>query len=218
MILGSISKNSVIMGLFAIATTGLIVFTQINTADQIEAAKRKALEAALKEVVPANLFDNNLLDSTVDVAASKQLGNKDSRVAYIAKKDGIPTAAIFQTTAPEGYGGSINLLIGINADGDVTGVRVVPPHFETPGLGDKIELAKSDWIKSFDNKNLASPNTAGWKVKKDGGEFDAFTGATITPRAIVDGVHKSLLYFNEQQLALFGTQTSSTFSSQGSQP
>ena len=219
MILGrSIGKNSIIMGLFAVFTTGLIVLTQVSTAEQIQAAQRIALERSLQQVVPAALFDNKLLEDTAEVAATAQLGSKQTRTAYIAKKAGVPVAAILQATAPEGYGGSINLLVGINANGDVTGVRVVPPHFETPGLGDKIDLAKADWILEFNGKNLSSPNADGWKVKKDGGDFDAFTGATITPRAVVDGVHKSLLYFNEQKLALFGTQTLSSPPSHTPQP
>lgn len=211
MILGqSISKNSIIMGLFAIATTGLIVLTQAGTADHIEAAKRQALEKALQEIVPANLFDNNLLQGAIEIPQSELLGSKETRAAYIAKKDDVPAAVILQATAPEGYGGSINLLIGIDANGSVTGVRVVPPHFETPGLGDKIDLAKSDWILEFNGKNLSSPLPKDWKVKKDGGDFDAFTGATITPRAVVDAVHKSLQYFDNQHLSLFGTQTTNT--------
>ena len=211
MILGqSMSKNSIIMGLFAIATTGLIVLTQAGTADHIEAAKRHALEQALKEIVPVALFDNDLLQDAIEIAPSQQLGSKETRAAYIAKKGDVPAAVILQTTAPEGYGGSINLLVGIDANGSVTGVRVVPPYFETPGLGDKIDLAKSNWILGFNGKSLSSPEQKGWRVKKDGGAFDAFTGATITPRAVVDAVHKSLLYFDEQHLSLFGTQTRST--------
>ncbi len=211
MILGqSIRKNSIIMGLFAIITTGLIVLTQVGTADQIEFAKRQALEKALQEIVPTSLFDNRLLEDTVEIAANKQLGSKKIRTAYIATKDNAPAAIILQATAPEGYGGSIHFLVGIQADGAVTGVRVVPPHFETPGLGDKIDLAKSNWILSFNGKSLTNLEPEQWKVKKDGGQFDAFTGATITPRALVDGVHKSLLYFDEHKLSLFGTQT--TFS------
>ena len=208
MILGqSIRKNSIIMGLFAIVTTGLIVLTQLGTADQIEFAKRQALEEALQEIVPVSLFDNKLLENTVEVTANKQLGSEEARTAYIATKDDAPAAIILQATAPEGYGGSIHFLVGIRADGIVTGVRVVPPHFETPGLGDKIDLAKSNWILGFNGKSLTNLEAAQWKVKKDGGQFDAFTGATITPRAIVDGVHKSLLYFDEHKLSLFGTQT-----------
>ena len=208
MILGqSMRKNSVIMGLFAIVTTGLIVLTQVGTADQIELVKRQALEKALQEIVPASLFDNKLLENTVEVTANNQLGSKKTRTAYIATKNDVPVAVILQATAPEGYGGSIHFLVGIQANGTVTGVRIVPPHFETPGLGDKIDIAKSNWILDFNGKSLINPKSDQWKVKKDGGTFDAFTGATITPRAVVDGVHKSLLYFNQEKLSLFGTQT-----------
>lgn len=204
MLLGqSISKNSLILGVFSIITTGVIVFTQGYTKPYIEEAKAKALKAALHEVVPPSSFDNALIDDTLLVKADALLGTKDQSAVYLARKEGRPVAAIFQATAPEGYGGSINLLIGVNYDGSLSGVRVVPPHAETPGLGDAIDLQKSDWILSFNGKSLTDPKDGGWKVKKDGGIFDAFTGATITPRAVVDAVHKTLQYFKKHQLELF---------------
>ena len=111
--------------------------------------------------------------------------------ALLATLGGQPSAVILQATAPDGYSGSIFLLIGVLADGRLAGVRVIG-HKETPGLGDKIELAKSPWIRSFDGTSLSDPDEAGWAVKKDGGQFDQFAGATITPRAVVKAVHKAL--------------------------
>jgi electron transport complex protein RnfG len=108
-----------------------------------------------------------------------------------------------EATAPEGYGGAIELLVGVNANGEITGVRVVPPHNETPGLGDKIETKKSDWIYSFDGKSLTNPKPEGWAVKKDGGDFDSFTGATITPRAVVDAVYNALAWYQANRSTLY---------------
>lgn len=105
-------------------------------------------------------------------------------------------------TAPDGYNGDIRLLIGINAAGSILGVRVIS-HRETPGLGDPIEAEKSDWIHGFKQKSLKTPQSSGWAVKKDGGEFDQFTGATISPRAVVRAVHTTLLYFKANKQALF---------------
>ena len=200
----SISRNSIILGLFAVATTGLIVLTEVNTREPIKEARDKALASALHEVLPKTTHDNELLQDTVMVQPHPLLGTKKADVAYVGREQGNPNAVILQVTAPEGYGGSINLLVAILADGTVSGVRVVPPHAETPGLGDAVEISKSDWILSFNGKSLTNLSEKQWKVKKDGGVFDAFTGATNTPRAVVDAVHKALQYFEQNKLNLFG--------------
>jgi electron transport complex protein RnfG len=123
---------------------------------------------------------------------------------YLARaKDGTPIAAIFRVTTMEGYSGAITLLVAVNyADSHLTGVRIVE-HKETPGLGDKIEVAKDDWILGFKGKFLADPTIKSWAVKRDGGEFDQFTGATITPRAIVNIVEDVLIYAHNNMQLLF---------------
>ena len=107
-------------------------------------------------------------------------------------------------TAPDGYNGDIRLLAAIDVTGTVLGVRVVS-HRETPGLGDPIEVERSDWVLGFTGKSLLSPQGKSWAVKRDGGEFDQFTGATISPRAVVKAVHNTLLYFKTNQKSLFET-------------
>ncbi|MBE9559884.1 MAG: electron transport complex subunit RsxG, partial [Proteobacteria bacterium] len=134
------------------------------------------------------------------------LSTKEETLAYRARKNSQNVAVVFTSVAPNGYNGSIRLLVGINADGSLSGVRVVK-HRETPGLGDVVEISRSDWILGFDNKSLSDPDTRGWKVKRDGGVFDQFTGATITPRAVVKAVHNALLYFDKNQGMLFSVQT-----------
>ena len=113
-----------------------------------------------------------------------------------------PIALVMATTAPDGYSGSIRLLVGINIDGSLSGVRVVA-HRETPGLGDAIDEDRSDWIRIFDGKSLQDPPEERWAVRKDGGAFDQLTGATVTPRAVVKAVRQALLYYREHQQALF---------------
>ena len=198
----SVTRNGIILGLFAIITTGLVVATANLTKDKIAEEKQNALQRSLFEVMPKAVVDNNLLDNTVTLPAHGLLGTSVPQLAYLGRKQEQPAGIITQVTAPEGYGGPINLLVGINSDGELTGVRVIPPHFETPGLGDAIEVQKSDWIKSFNGKSLTNLDEKGWRVKKDGGQFDAFTGATITPRAVVDAVHKALLYFEQHKSEL----------------
>jgi len=204
MIVTSIVKNSLTLGIFAVITTGLVVLTNVITKEDIAKAKEAAREKALHAVSGPQFLakKDNLTFDKIRLDEHPALGSSKAMDAYLAIKDNSPEGVILPITAPEGYGGSINLLVGIDSEGNITGVRVVAPHYETPGLGDKIDIEKADWIKSFDGKSLINTPEKNWKVKKDGGEFDAFTGATITPRAVVDAVHKSLLYFKEYQASL----------------
>lgn len=198
----SVSRNSITLGLFAIITTGMIVLTANLTEDRIAQEQENALKRNLFEVMPPSQVENDLLNSTIEIQPSTLLGSQEMKKAYIAKQKQQTSGVILQVTAAEGYGGSIHLLVGISAKGNIQGVRVIPPHFETPGLGDAIEIQKSEWITSFNGKSLFQPKESGWQVKKDGGEFDSFTGATITPRTIVSAVYKALQYFDQNKNTL----------------
>lgn len=204
----SMLKNSLVLGLFAIATVGLVAVLQQATAGRIAASERAAQVRALSEILPPGSYDNQLLDHSIQLHDPLLLGSKSPQPAYIALKNGQPSAIILRATAPDGYSGAIQLLIGIQIDGRLAGVRVLN-HRETPGLGDKIELAKSPWIHSFSGRSLQAPDEAGWAVKKDRGEFDQFAGATITPRAVVKAVHKALQYFDAHKQQLFAAQVKS---------
>ena len=203
----SMLKNALVLGLFAIVTVGLVAVLQQLTAGRIAKAEREAQVRALSEILPSSSYDNHLLDNSIQLH-DPLLGSKSPQTAYIALKNGKPSAVILRATAPDGYSGAIHLLIGIQADGRLAGVRVLG-HRETPGLGDKIELAKSAWVRSFDGKSLSNPSEDGWAVKKDRGEFDQFAGATITPRAVVKAVHKALQFFDANQQQLFTPQVKS---------
>lgn len=202
MLVKSISKNALLLGLFAIVTTGLVAFTSTATKEKIIEAQHKALEKALLEILPDGQHDNDLLNDYMEIQ-HPLLAHKSPQEAFFARKAGRPYAAILPASAPEGYGGSISLIVGIRYDGTITGVRIIPPHSETPGLGDKIEITKSDWILGFNGKSLENISDRGWKVKKDGGEFDQLTGATITPRAVVKSVYNTLKYFDHNKEQLF---------------
>lgn len=201
----SMLKNSLVLALFAAVTVAVVAITQQSTESRIAEAERAAQIRALGEILPAHSYDNDLLNSIIYLN-EPLLGHRKDTPAYLATLNGQPAAVILQANAPDGYSGTISLLVGILADGTLSGVRVTQ-HKETPGLGDHIELAKSPWIKSFTGKSLNNPAERGWAVKKDQGDFDQFVGATITPRAVVAAVHKALQYFDQQHTELFAHLT-----------
>lgn len=250
----SLAKNGLMLGAFAVVTTALIALTFFGTQDKIEQQKQQKLLSVLNEVVPSEFHDNALYANCTEVNAP-ELGNKKAHKIYRATLNGQPSALVLEATAPNGYSGDIDIVVGVEVSGPVStgsskdvntdslnsesenvnvtalalsdtpaptnathqdesgphtktinmkvlGVRVIE-HKETPGLGDKIELAVSNWITTFSNKSFSPDNLAPWQVKKDGGEFDQFTGATITPRAVVRAVREALLYAQANQSALF---------------
>ncbi|MFV3305432.1 electron transport complex subunit RsxG [Pseudomonas sp. NY15181] len=197
----SMLKNALVLGLFAVVTVGVVALVHQFTAQRIDNAQREARGRALLELLPAGSYDNHPLDSQVEAFDPKLLGRNEPVPAFVARRQGQATAVILQPIAPDGYSGSIQLLVGVTAEGRLLGVRVVA-HKETPGLGDKIELGKSNWLHGFDGRSLTDPGDAGWRVKKDGGQFDQFAGATVTPRAVVKATHKALQYFDAHKTEL----------------
>ena len=204
----SIGKNSALLFIFALVTAGILASTYEGTKDTIAAAERKAAEKALLEIIPQERFDNDLLLDTLTIPPSAQnyLGKLSDETIYVARKKGRIVAVIVPAIAPDGYSGDIKMIAGINVDGSIAGVRVLS-HTETPGLGDKIDLKKSPWILSFNGRSLDLPDSKGWAVKKNGGEFDQFTGATITPRAVINQVYKILTFVDKNQALLFAKRT-----------
>ena len=204
--MNSIQKHILNVGLllaaFAIGATSLVVFTEENTRDKIIENERHTLLLAINALVNKNDYDNDILNDTLSLPATDQLGTSDTSIVYRARQGDKDIAIVFTSIAPNGYNGKIKLLVGINTNGSLAGVRVIR-HKETPGLGDKIDVRKGDWILKFKGLSLNNPTASRWKVKKDGGDFDQFTGATITPRAIVTAVKLSLDYFNNHHYELF---------------
>jgi len=204
----SIRKNSLLLGAFALVTTALLAFTAEFTKERIAKAERAAQQKALFEIVPRTRHNNDLLSDTIQVPESAWagLGLKSGGDIYVARHTDETIAVIIPATAPDGYSGDIRMIVGINADGSIAGVRIVD-HKETPGLGDKIDLKKNPWILGFNGKFLnspeGSPKTTQWKVKKDGGDFDQFAGATITPRAVVNQMRRVLEFVDAHRDELF---------------
>ncbi len=198
MLTESITRNSILLGFFAALTTAIVAGTFLSTKDSIAENIRKAQEKALLELVPKDRHNNSMLDHTLIVDNDKLLGLRESKQLFIAKQDNNIVAAIIPVTARDGYTGDINMIVGINSDGTVAGVRILE-HRETPGLGDAVDKRKSDWVDGFIGKSLTNPSQDKWKVKKDKGEFDQFTGATITPRAVTKAIKQALIYFEEHK-------------------
>ena len=180
-----------LLGGFATLAAALLILGNNSTYEAIAERQAEDLLESLSQVIPDNLHDNNLLNNAILIedAAGQPL------TVYRAMKAQQLTGLAYTATG-QGYAGDIKLLIGIHPDGSLIGVRVLA-HAETPGLGDKIEIEKDRWITAFDGRSLRNTPAGAWQVKKDGGEFDQFSGATITPRAVVRAVHEALQFYAE---------------------
>jgi electron transport complex protein RnfG len=188
-------RNAGILAIFALVTTLAIALTFTLTKDTIAEQKQAKLLAVIFDVVNRDKIANDIQDNCLVLPDVAALGNKTDLKAYRGYNEaGKLTSVAMQSVAPNGYSGDIRFLVGLASDfSTITGVRVLE-HQETPGLGDKIDLRISDWILDFTNTTATTENVKAWAVKKEGGQFDAFTGATITPRALVQAIHKTALY------------------------
>ncbi|HHZ88016.1 MAG TPA: electron transport complex subunit RsxG [Chromatiaceae bacterium] len=200
-------KPAALLGAFALLGSALVAVTFDNTEDRILENERLALLASLNVLIPKSTYDNDLQEDTLIIPNDYFLGTIEPMTVYRARKGGQPVAVVLSPIAPDGYNGRIKLLVAILDDGSLVGVRVIS-HKETPGLGDGIEAERSDWIQQFPGTSLESPEEELWKVKRDGGDFDQLTGATISPRAIVKAVKNTLLYYKERRDALFAAPES----------
>jgi len=209
--------SAVVLGVFSVVGTTMVAFTFETTKDKIKENQKQATLKSLHQLVTPAEHDNDIFTDTLQVTNQKLLGSKKPVTVFRARKNGKSIAAILTAIAPDGYTGKISLLVAIKHDGSLAGVRVIS-HKETPGLGDVIEIEKSNWITQFNNTSLIQPITKNWKVKRDGGHFDQLTGATITPRAIVKAVHKALLFYKQQGDKLFVKTTNKTPTSMEKKP
>ena len=195
-------KTAITMLAFASIGTSLLAYVFDITRAPIEASEKEARLALFKEILPVNVYDNDLLKTTVEIGPNDLLGNRISTIANIAKYNNKTAGVVLEAIAHDGYSGDIKLLIAIRADGSISGVRVLA-HKETPGLGDYIDIAHGKWIKLFDDESVNKTPAKNWQVKKDGGKFDYMVGATITPRAVVKAVLKALQFYEINKQTLF---------------
>jgi electron transport complex protein RnfG len=198
-------RSGVLLGLIALLGTALLAGVNALTHERIVEQENLRTLQQLNAIVPVGSYNNDLLKDKIEIRDEALFRHPAPVSVYRARMDEQAVAVLMHITAPDGYNGDIRLLTGIDRNGTVLGVRVVS-HRETPGLGDPIEIERSDWILSFTDKSLQNPLPDGWTVKRDGGEFDQFTGATITPRAVVKAVHNALIYFETNRQSLFETE------------
>ena len=202
----SVLVAGALLALFSVSAAGLVAITHVATVDRIAQNERQALLDQLAVIVPTEQVTNDMAQDRIEVSDRERLG-ADRTVVYRARQGDKPAGVVLTSVVPDGYAGPIRLLVAVLPDGTLGGVRVLS-HRETPGLGDKIEEAKSDWVLDFTGRSLEDPAPARWKVRRDGGDFDQFTGATITPRSVVKAVKNTLLYVRDKGDALYAPEQS----------
>jgi electron transport complex protein RnfG len=199
---GSILKSGATLAVIAAVCTALVATTFHLTKDRIAANDKALLEQSLQPALSGTFFDGGVSESRLVIAPPHDLPGSEAALIYRVYADEEPVAALFVVTAREGFSGPIRILLGVNIDGEVTGLRILN-HRETPGLGDKIESKRSDWVHQFAGRSLHDPAAAYWAIHRDGGEFDALTGASVTPRAVVKAMRDTLIYFDAHRDEIF---------------
>jgi len=198
----SVMKSGLTLAAIAAVCTALVAFTYQVTDERIAANEQAWLEQSLQPALSGLFFDSGVSESKLTIPAPHELPGSEDAVIYRVYAGDSPVAALFVVNARDGYAGAIRLLVGIDIGGAVTGVHVLA-HRETPGLGDRVESSKSDWATQFGGRSLGDPAADGWKIKRDGGDFDQLTGASVTPRAIVKAVRETLEYFDANSVMIF---------------
>jgi electron transport complex protein RnfG len=198
--LKSMKKNGAVLALFALACTSVVAVTHTVTADRIAEQEQLQLLKIINQLLPEEGHDNDIFNSCKLLTNETYLGSSEPQKVFTATKNDQIVGYAIEGIAPNGYNGKIKLVVGVDTLSKVTGVRILA-HNETPGLGDKVEHRKSGWLDYFIGQALTESNAHTWAVIKDGGDFDSFTGATITPRAVVGSVKNILTYYNASQLS-----------------
>ena len=200
--LPTMRRSGITLATLAAVCSTIVALTHLGTAPKIAANRQAFLEQSLAPVIGDITYTGGLADSTMTVPAGSGLPGSRAATVYRVYDDGDPAAALFVITTPEGYSGPIRLLVGIAADGKLSGVRVLE-HRETPGLGDLIEAGRSDWILQFRGRSIGDPPAPRWRIVSENGAFDQLTGASITSRAVIKAIRDTLVYFADNRDAIF---------------
>jgi electron transport complex protein RnfG len=201
-----IIKTGITLALIAAICTLLVAATYQATHERIAANEKALLEQSLQPALSGVFYDSGVSESRIVIQPPHDLPGNDPAVIYRVFAEDQPVAALMVVTARDGFSGPIRILVGLEYDGAISGVRILQ-HRETPGLGDKIESSRSDWVYQFDGRSIGDPLVTGWAIKEDGGEFDQLTGASITPRAVIKAIRDTLLYFDANRDAIFLVET-----------
>jgi electron transport complex protein RnfG len=198
----SIVKTGLTLATIAAICTALVAATYQATSERIAANEKALLEQSLQPALSGIFYDSGVSESRLVIEPPHELPGNEPAIIYRVFAEDAPVAALFAVTARDGFSGPIRILLGVETDGRVTGLRILQ-HRETPGLGDRIEPERSDWVFQFEGRSLADPLPAGWAITVDGGEFDQLTGASVTPRAIIKAMRDTLLYFESHRDEIF---------------
>jgi len=197
-----IAKTGLTLAMIAAICTALVAISYHATRDRIAANDKALLEQSLQPALSGVFYDSGVSESRLVIPPPNDLPGSDAAIIYRVYTEGEPAAALFVVTARDGFSGPIRILVGVGIDGTVTGVRILQ-HRETPGLGDRIESARSNWVYQFDGRSLGDPPASGWAIRADDGEFDQLTGASITPRAVIKAIRDTLIYFDAHRDEVF---------------
>ncbi len=200
------ASASILAGVAAVCTT-LVAGTYQLTAERIIANEDARLKASLQLALGELPYDGDLGAASIELFPPHGLPGNAPALVYPVYAAGLPAAVLFAVTADDGYAGPIRVLIGIRADGKLSGLEILE-HSETPGLGDRISSQRSDWARQFSGRSLGNPAVESWAIRVDGGEFDQLTGASVTPRAVIRAIRDTLIYFQSHRQELFAMPAS----------
>ena len=203
----AVIKTGMTLAMIAAICTALVAATFQMTVDRIAANEKALLEQSLQPALAGVFYDGDVSESRLVIPPPHELPGNDPAIIYRVFSANEPVAALFAVTARDGFSGPIRILLGVDVSGTVTGVRILQ-HRETPGLGDKIESSRSDWVFQFDGRSIGDPVVTAWALKGDGGEFDQLTGASVTPRAVLKAIRETLLYFAAHRDEIFLAEAS----------
>ena len=198
----SVIKTGLTLAGIAAICTALVAATYHATRDRIIANEKALLEQSLQPALSGIFYDSGVTESRLVLEPPHELPGSGPAIIYRVYAENEPVAALFVVTARDGFSGPIRILLGVDSDGSVTGLRILE-HRETPGLGDRIDSARSNWVFQFDGRSLGDPDVGSWFLRVDGGEFDQLTGASVTPRAVIKAVRDTLLYFEAHREEIF---------------